>query len=150
MRLRSRKPSALANSVVIRSKWSQSASAGLGTSSSCGQRWRWEQIGQFSYANRTGRPSAPLVRILARTLPGVGFVQRQPGFTAYLHVEYRKPTPLNRPLELKGWIDKIEGRKRFIRGTCHLDGELLTEANGLFIAPREGGYDYFDKLGVKL
>jgi acyl-coenzyme A thioesterase PaaI-like protein len=80
----------------------------------------------------------------------LGFVQRQPGFTAYLHVEYRRPTPLNRALELRGWIEKIEGRKRFIRGTCHLDGELLTEANGLFIAPREGGYDHFIKMGVQL
>jgi acyl-coenzyme A thioesterase PaaI-like protein len=80
----------------------------------------------------------------------LGFVQRQPGFTAYLHVEYRKPTPLNRELQLKGWIEKIEGRKRFIRGECYLDGEMLTEANGLFIAPREGGYDHFIKMGVNL
>jgi acyl-coenzyme A thioesterase PaaI-like protein len=80
----------------------------------------------------------------------LGFVQMKPGFTAYLKVDYRRPTPLNRPLELKGWIERIEGRKRFIRGTCHLDGELLTEAEGLFIAPREGGYEYFEKLGVKL
>ena len=80
----------------------------------------------------------------------LGFVQRQPGFTAYLPVDYRQPTPLNRELQLKGWIGKIEGRKRFIRGTCHLDGVLLTEANGLFIAPREGGYDHFIKMGVQL
>jgi acyl-coenzyme A thioesterase PaaI-like protein len=67
----------------------------------------------------------------------LGFVQMMPGFTAYLKVDYRKPTPLNRELALKGWIDHIDGRKRLIRGTCSLDGVLLTEAEGLFIAPRE-------------
>lgn len=70
----------------------------------------------------------------------LGYVQMQPGFTAYLKVDYRRPTPLNRELQLKGWVDNVEGRKRLIRGTCSLDGVLLTEAVGLFIAPREGGY----------
>jgi acyl-coenzyme A thioesterase PaaI-like protein len=65
----------------------------------------------------------------------LGFVQLAPGFTAYLHVDYRRPTPLNRELELRGWIESVEGRKRMIRGTCHLDGTLLSEAHGLFIAP---------------
>jgi acyl-coenzyme A thioesterase PaaI-like protein len=76
----------------------------------------------------------------------LGFVQMQPGFTAYLKVDYRKPTPLNRELSLKGWIDHIEGRKRLIRGTCSLDDALLTEAEGLFIAPRED-QDYLSLLG---
>jgi hypothetical protein len=68
----------------------------------------------------------------------LGFVQLAPGFTAWLKVQYRKPTPLNRELQLRGWIESVEGRKRMIRGTCHLDGVLLTEAEGLFIAPRDG------------
>lgn len=77
----------------------------------------------------------------------LGFVQRAPGFTAYLKIDYRSPTPLNKPLQLKGWIESIEGRKRLIRGTCH-DGEtLLSEAHGLFIAPRDGE-DYKQRLGL--
>jgi acyl-coenzyme A thioesterase PaaI-like protein len=76
----------------------------------------------------------------------LGYVQRMPGFTAYLKVDYRKPTPLNRELALKGWIDNVDGRKRLIRGTCSLDGELLTEAVGLFIAPRDG-QSYMALLG---
>jgi acyl-coenzyme A thioesterase PaaI-like protein len=78
----------------------------------------------------------------------LGFVQQKPGFTAYLKVDYRAPTPLNRELVLKGWIDRIEGRKRYIRGTCHLDGRLLTEAEGLFISPRDGE-DYMKRLGQR-
>jgi hypothetical protein len=76
----------------------------------------------------------------------LGYVQRMPGFTAYLKVDYRKPTPLNRRLELKGWIERSEGRKRYIRGTCYLDGVLLTEAEGLFVSPRDGE-DYLSRLG---
>jgi hypothetical protein len=41
-------------------------------------------------------------------------------------------------MQLRAWIESVEGRKRMIRGTCHLDGVLLSEAEGLFIAPRDG------------
>jgi acyl-coenzyme A thioesterase PaaI-like protein len=75
----------------------------------------------------------------------LGFVQLAPGFTAWLKVDYRKPTPLNRELSLRGWIESVERRKRTIRGTCHLDGVLLTEAVGLFIAPRDGE-DFIKKV----
>jgi hypothetical protein len=78
----------------------------------------------------------------------LGFVQLAPGFTAYLKVDYRAPTPLNRQLELKGWIDSVDGRKRLIRGTCSLDGVLLSEAEGLFIAPRDGE-DFMARLGKR-
>jgi hypothetical protein len=69
----------------------------------------------------------------------LGRSQLVPGFTGSLTVWYRRPTPLDRDLQLKAWVDRVEGRKRWIRGTCHLDGVLLSEAEGLFIAPREGG-----------
>jgi hypothetical protein len=76
----------------------------------------------------------------------LGFVQLQPGFTAYLKVDYRAPTPLNEELALRGWIESIEGRKRLIRGTCRLGDRLLSEAEGLFIAPKDGE-DYLARLG---
>jgi len=76
----------------------------------------------------------------------LGFVQMAPGFTAYLKVDYRAPTPLNRKLELRGWIDSVDGRKRLIRGTCSLAGGLLAEAEGLFIAPRDND-DFLARLG---
>jgi len=77
----------------------------------------------------------------------LGYAQLGPGFTAYLHVDYRKPTPLNRELTLWAAPDRIEGRKRWIRGTCTLDGVLLSEAEGLFVAPRTGD-DYKKILGL--
>jgi len=76
----------------------------------------------------------------------LGFAQLAPGFTAYLHVNYRKPTPLNTKLHIKAWVESVEGRKRLVKGECSLDGTLLSDAEGLFIAPRDDD-DYLARLG---
>lgn len=55
------------------------------------------------------------------------------GPTAWLHVEYRNPTPLHKPLRFEAWVDRIEGKKIFIKGQCFDGDTLLTEASGLFI-----------------
>lgn len=68
----------------------------------------------------------------------LGRSQRQAGFTGTVTVTFRRPTPLDRGLDLCAWVDRVEGRKRWVRATCHLDGELLHEAEGVFIAPRSG------------
>ena len=78
----------------------------------------------------------------------LGFAQLAPGFTAYLHVNYRKPTPLNAKLDIKAWVDSVDGRKRMVKGECHLDGTLLSDAEGLFIGPRDEG-DFLARLGQK-
>ena len=68
----------------------------------------------------------------------LGRSQLAAGFTGSITVHYRRPTPLNRDLDVRAWVDRVDGRKRWVHGTCHLDGVLLTEAEGLFIAPRAG------------
>lgn len=55
------------------------------------------------------------------------------GPTAWLHVDYKKPTPLYAPLRFEAWIDKVEGKKIFIKGACYANNEIVTEASGLFI-----------------
>lgn len=57
----------------------------------------------------------------------------RPSFTAYLNIQYCKPTPLFEDLRFSAWVDSIEGRKAYIKGHCTLNGEILTEAEGLFI-----------------
>jgi acyl-coenzyme A thioesterase PaaI-like protein len=76
----------------------------------------------------------------------LGFAQLAPGFTAYLHVNYRRPTPLNTKLDIKAWVDNVDGRKRLVKGECTHDGVLLSDAEGLFIAPRDDD-DYLARLG---
>jgi acyl-coenzyme A thioesterase PaaI-like protein len=54
--------------------------------------------------------------------------------TAYLHVEYRKVTPIDTPLVSRGRIESIDGRKAFITATMtDSDGTVLSEASGLMI-----------------
>jgi acyl-coenzyme A thioesterase PaaI-like protein len=76
----------------------------------------------------------------------LGFAQLSAGFTGRLTVHYRKPTPLHKELTLKAWPERVDGRKRIIKGTCYLGDTLLSEAEGLFIAPRDG--DYRQALGL--
>lgn len=51
-----------------------------------------------------------------------------------LHVDYRKVTPIDTPLTMRGWVSGTEGRKVFVNAELgDPDGKLLAEANGLMI-----------------
>lgn len=54
--------------------------------------------------------------------------------TAFLHVDYRKITPIDTPLVARGWVATTEGRKAFVSGKL-LRGRdtVLAEANGLMV-----------------
>jgi acyl-coenzyme A thioesterase PaaI-like protein len=58
--------------------------------------------------------------------------------TAYLHVNFRKITPLNRPLQFSGSVDKIEGRKLYLSGALTDGEDLLADAEGLFVFLKPG------------
>jgi acyl-coenzyme A thioesterase PaaI-like protein len=64
----------------------------------------------------------------------VSAADRADSRTAYLHVDYRKITPIDEPLVSHGRIDSIDGRKAFVSATMSdSDGNLLSEANGLMV-----------------
>ncbi len=52
------------------------------------------------------------------TLPALRFV------TASLHVDYLKPTPLGVPLEIRGRVKEIKGRKVIVASTLSANGEI--------------------------
>ncbi len=54
--------------------------------------------------------------------------------TAFLHVDYRKVTPIDAPLAVRGRVTSTEGRKAFVAAEL-LDGDeaVLAEANGLMV-----------------
>jgi acyl-coenzyme A thioesterase PaaI-like protein len=58
--------------------------------------------------------------------------------TAYLHVDYRAITPVNKQLRLVGEIVSEQGRKRLVRATLEDGDTLCAEAEGLFVALRPG------------
>jgi acyl-coenzyme A thioesterase PaaI-like protein len=57
-----------------------------------------------------------------------------PGMTGTLTVRYRRPTPLAVPVDFRGWVERVEGRKIFTAGTLHAAGELCAQAEGIFIS----------------
>jgi acyl-coenzyme A thioesterase PaaI-like protein len=58
----------------------------------------------------------------------------KPGMTGALNVRYLKPTPLRTPLLLAGWVERVEGRKIFCRGTVHVGDRLCAEADAIFVS----------------
>lgn len=54
--------------------------------------------------------------------------------TAYLHVNYRRITPLDVELRLDAKVDRVEGRKTFATGRIlDADGTVLCDAEALFL-----------------
>lgn len=58
--------------------------------------------------------------------------------TAYLTVNYRAITPLDTELKVRSWVDRIDGRKVYLRATMHNGETLCSEADGLFIKLKPG------------
>jgi acyl-coenzyme A thioesterase PaaI-like protein len=57
-----------------------------------------------------------------------------PGMTGTLKVRYRKPTPLRRPVEVEGWVERVEGRRIIVQGTLTVEGVVTAEAEGVFVS----------------
>jgi acyl-coenzyme A thioesterase PaaI-like protein len=71
----------------------------------------------------------------------MGFAQMasgQAGYTGTLTVKMRRPTPLNRRLDYEAGVDRVDGRKIWVRGRCWDGEELLSEAEIVFISPKDG------------
>lgn len=56
-----------------------------------------------------------------------------PGMTGTLTIKFRKPTALHREVVFTAAVDRIEGRKIFTSGHSTVDGEVTSEADGIFI-----------------
>jgi acyl-coenzyme A thioesterase PaaI-like protein len=58
--------------------------------------------------------------------------------TAYLHVNYRAITPIEKELQVDAGVARVDGRKIFVEGRL-LDGDrLLADAEALFVRLRPG------------
>ena len=63
---------------------------------------------------------------------------RTPARTAFIHVDYRSITPIEKPLILSAWFENEEGRKRLLRGELREGSTLCAEAHGLFVELKPG------------
>ena len=54
--------------------------------------------------------------------------------TAFLHVDYRRVTPIDTALTVRGWLREAEGRKAFVNAELlDAEGNVLAESNGLMV-----------------
>jgi len=60
------------------------------------------------------------------------------GFTGTLSVRLHAGTPLNQRIDYEAGVSSHEGRKVIAWGKSFFDGQLLAEAEGIFIEPRGG------------
>lgn len=63
---------------------------------------------------------------------------RPPSRTAYLQVNYRSITPIERELQVTAWFVREEGRKRFLSGELRDGDRLCAGVEGLFVALQPG------------
>lgn len=67
-----------------------------------------------------------------------GSRQRSRTRTAYLHVDFRAVTPIEKELSVHAWFGSEVGRKRFLRASIS-DGDVVcAEAHGLWIELKPG------------
>ncbi|GAC67955.1 PaaI family thioesterase [Gordonia soli] len=58
--------------------------------------------------------------------------------TAYLTVNYRSITPLRTPLTIRTWVENLDGRKVYVKGTLHEGDRLCADLDALFIRLKPG------------
>jgi acyl-coenzyme A thioesterase PaaI-like protein len=58
----------------------------------------------------------------------------RPGMTGKLAITYRSPMPLHTTINFRGWVERIDGRKIFTKGTAHNGDTLCAEAEVLFLS----------------
>lgn len=75
-----------------------------------------------------------IAAVLDEAMTAAVFHIGDPAFTASMTIDYRAPLPTGMKATITGWLERADGRKRFLRGHIHdADGNLYAEASALFI-----------------
>jgi acyl-coenzyme A thioesterase PaaI-like protein len=63
---------------------------------------------------------------------------RAPSRTAYLKTDFRAVTPVGQDLGVEVWLERIDGRKRYVRGALRHGDTVCAEAEALFLELKPG------------
>lgn len=84
-----------------------------------------------------------LAALLDQALGAAAGAAGMPGLTANLDVNYRRPTPLNTPLEITAQVTGTERRKVFVAAEIRHNGETTAEGTAIMVRldglPGDGG-----------
>ena len=79
-----------------------------------------------------------IATIIDEAMGAVNRVLGARAFTVNLTINYRAAAPLGEAVVFRAWLDRVDGRKVWIRAEGHCDDGLFVEAEGLFIRPADG------------
>jgi acyl-coenzyme A thioesterase PaaI-like protein len=68
-------------------------------------------------------------------------IVQRPGLTGTLTVRYRKAMPLYTEIRFEGWIERVDERKTLVAANAIAGGELIAEAEGIFVRIAERRLD---------
>jgi acyl-coenzyme A thioesterase PaaI-like protein len=88
-----------------------------------------------AFEGAPGRAHGGVVAALLDEVMGfMNAIHGEMAFTAQLDITYHAPTPVNEPIIARAWLDRSDGRKRYVIGEIRAEDVLLASAKGLFIA----------------
>jgi acyl-coenzyme A thioesterase PaaI-like protein len=87
-----------------------------------------------AFEGAPGRAHGGIVAALLDEVMGfMNAIHGYMAFTAQLDITYHAPTPVGEPIIARAWLERSDGRKRYVMGQLHADGVLVASAKGLFI-----------------
>lgn len=99
-----------------------------------GERMTGEVTVPAQYAGPPGMVHGGVIALFFDELLGATNVSNgYGGFTGTLTIRYERKTPIDAPLSMEGWIERVEGRKVFTHGEIYHDGQVTARAHGVFI-----------------
>jgi acyl-coenzyme A thioesterase PaaI-like protein len=99
-----------------------------------GDRLRGRMVLDAPYAGPPGTVHGGVIALIFDELLGcVNISQGYGGFTGTLTIRYERRAPLGEPIDLASWVDRVEGRKIFTKGTMSHNGAVTARAEGVFI-----------------
>ncbi|TML11702.1 MAG: PaaI family thioesterase [Actinobacteria bacterium] len=102
-----------------------------------GDRMRGRLILGAPYAGPPGCVHGGVVALIFDELLGcVNVSQGYGAFTGTLTVRFERTTPIDAPLTLESWIDRVERRKIFTHGTISHESVVTARAEGIFVSTK--------------
>jgi acyl-coenzyme A thioesterase PaaI-like protein len=81
-----------------------------------------------------------LVAVIDEIFGAVSARMGQPVMTGILDVRFRTPCPVQKELRVEGWVKRASGEIIFTQASVHVEGDLATDADGVFFIVGEETY----------